>query len=29
MHLEGVTDKSKSKILWDNCARLYNLAGAH
>jgi len=27
--LEGVTDKSKSKILWDNCARLYNLAGTH
>jgi hypothetical protein len=27
VHLEGVTDKSKSKILWDNCARLYNLAG--
>jgi predicted TIM-barrel fold metal-dependent hydrolase len=26
VHLEGVTDKSKSKILWDNCARLYNLA---
>ncbi len=29
VHLDGVTDKSKSKILWDNCARLYNLAGAH
>ena len=28
VHLEGVTDKSKSKILWDNCARLYNLAGS-
>ena len=27
VHLEGVTDKSKSKILWDNCARLYNLGG--
>jgi hypothetical protein len=26
-HLEGVSDKSKAKILWDNCARLYNLAG--
>ena len=23
--LEGVSDKSKTKILWDNCARLYNL----
>ena len=29
VHLEGVTDKSKSKILWDNCARLYNLSGTH
>jgi len=28
VHLEGVTDKSKSKILWDNCARLYNLAAS-
>jgi predicted TIM-barrel fold metal-dependent hydrolase len=28
VHLEGVSDKSKSKILWDNCARLYHLAGA-
>jgi predicted TIM-barrel fold metal-dependent hydrolase len=27
-HLEGVSEKSKAKILWDNCARLYNLAGA-
>jgi len=26
--LEGVTPKSKAKILWDNCARLYNLGGA-
>jgi predicted TIM-barrel fold metal-dependent hydrolase len=25
--LEGVSDKTKGKILWDNCARLYNLAG--
>ena len=25
VHLEGVSDKTKSKILWDNCARLYNL----
>jgi uncharacterized protein len=25
--LEGVSDKTKAKILWDNCARLYNLAG--
>jgi predicted TIM-barrel fold metal-dependent hydrolase len=24
--LEGVSDKTKSKILWDNCARLYPLA---
>jgi uncharacterized protein len=24
--LEGVTDKTKAKILWDNCARLYPLA---
>ena len=24
--LEGVSDKTKQKILWDNCARLYNLA---
>jgi predicted TIM-barrel fold metal-dependent hydrolase len=24
--LEGVGDKSKSKILWDNCARLYGIA---
>ena len=23
--LEGVTDKTKAKILWDNCARLYKL----
>ena len=23
--LEGVSDKTKAKILWDNCARLYNL----
>jgi len=29
VRLEGVSDKSKSKILWDNCARLYNLAGTH
>jgi predicted TIM-barrel fold metal-dependent hydrolase len=25
--LEGVSDKTKSKILWDNCARLYHLNG--
>jgi predicted TIM-barrel fold metal-dependent hydrolase len=25
VRLEGVTDKSKAKILWDNCARLYKL----
>jgi predicted TIM-barrel fold metal-dependent hydrolase len=24
--LEGVSDKTKAKILWDNCARLYSLA---
>jgi predicted TIM-barrel fold metal-dependent hydrolase len=24
--LEGVSDKTKAKILWDNCARLYALA---
>ncbi len=24
--LEGVGEKSKAKILWDNCARLYSLA---
>jgi len=24
--LEGVSDKTKTKILWDNCARLYALA---
>ncbi len=23
--LEGVSDESKRKILWENCARLYNL----
>jgi predicted TIM-barrel fold metal-dependent hydrolase len=29
VHLEGVSDKTKAKakILWDNCARLYNLMG--
>ena len=26
VHLEGVNDKTKAKILWDNCARLYPLA---
>ena len=25
VRLEGVSDKSKAKILWDNCARLYQL----
>ena len=25
LHLPGVSDESKRKILWDNCARLYNL----
>ena len=24
--LEGVSDKTKRKVLWDNCARLYGLA---
>jgi predicted TIM-barrel fold metal-dependent hydrolase len=28
IHLEGVSDKTKAKILWDNCAKLYNLEGA-
>jgi predicted TIM-barrel fold metal-dependent hydrolase len=23
--LDGVGSKTKAKILWDNCARLYNL----
>jgi len=23
--IEGVSDKTKAKILWDNCARLYNI----
>src|SRR5438128_12419796 len=23
--LEGVSEKSKAKILWDNCAKLYSL----
>jgi predicted TIM-barrel fold metal-dependent hydrolase len=26
--LEGVSEKSKAKILWDNCARLYPLAAS-
>ena len=26
--LEGVSEKTKAKILWDNCARLYKLEGA-
>jgi len=25
MELRGVSHESKRKILWDNCARLYNL----
>jgi hypothetical protein len=25
VHLEGVSAKAKAKILWDNCARLYDL----
>ena len=25
--LEGVSDKTKAKILWDNCARLYKING--
>lgn len=28
IHLEGVGDKAKAKILWDNCARLYPLAAS-
>jgi predicted TIM-barrel fold metal-dependent hydrolase len=28
VRLEGVSDKSKAKILWDNCARLYPLAAS-
>ena len=28
VHLEGVSDKSKAKILWDNCARFYNLTAS-
>jgi predicted TIM-barrel fold metal-dependent hydrolase len=26
--LDGVSDKTKTKILWDNCARLYKLNGS-
>jgi predicted TIM-barrel fold metal-dependent hydrolase len=26
IQLEGVSDKTKAKILWDNCARLYKLS---
>jgi predicted TIM-barrel fold metal-dependent hydrolase len=26
VRLEGVSDKTKGKILWDNCARLYKLS---
>jgi predicted TIM-barrel fold metal-dependent hydrolase len=25
--LEGVSDKSKARILWDTCARLYKISG--
>jgi predicted TIM-barrel fold metal-dependent hydrolase len=25
IHLPGISDQAKQKILWDNCARLYNL----
>jgi len=25
--IEGVSDKTKAKILWDNCVRLYKLDG--
>jgi hypothetical protein len=29
VRLEGVSDKTKPKIVWDNCPRLYKLsAGA-
>ena len=27
LSMEGVSEDSKCKILWDNCARLYNLDG--
>ena len=23
--MEGISDESRRKILWDNCARLYNM----
>jgi uncharacterized protein len=26
MGVEGVSENSRRKILWDNCARLYNVA---
>ena len=26
--LDGVAEKTKAKILWDNCARLYKLEGS-
>jgi hypothetical protein len=26
MAMKNVSDKTKTKILWDNCARLYSLA---
>jgi predicted TIM-barrel fold metal-dependent hydrolase len=28
VRLEGVSDKTKSKILWDDCARLYKLSAS-
>ena len=28
VRLEGVSDKTKAKILWDNCARLYKLSAS-
>ena len=27
LEMDGVSKESRKKILWDNCARLYGLAG--